>query len=387
MTKSTTVAFALLLTLLWAACGDRKKNGSFELSGQLTNTNNETLYLEKLGANQPQVVDSATIDDDGKFSFDNYSPGIGLYRLRHTQQNYALLVLDSTDKVKVRGNLTDLTSSFKAEGSPETDLFQEYNAIARKRDRQLDSLNTIVQTVMEPNKMDAAKMDSITMKMEGPYNRIVEESNQQIIKRIMANSDRFASLMAVQALEPDKYPDAYKALDAGLSRKFPNDPTVKVFHDVVGRVLSTAVGQPAPELRLPSPDGKEIALSDFRGKVVLIDFWASWCGPCRREMPNVVKAYEKYRNKGFEIFGVSLDQEKSRWVEAIAADRITWPQVSDLKHWQSDAARIYNVQAIPYTVLIDREGKILAKNLRGEELDSKLAEVLDPAAQKGTALN
>jgi thiol-disulfide isomerase/thioredoxin len=137
------------------------------------------------------------------------------------------------------------------------------------------------------------------------------------------------------------------------------------------------MGQLSPDIVLPSPDGTEIALSSLRGKVVLVDFWASWCGPCRKEMPNVVKAYAKFKSKGFEIYGVSLDQDKDRWVEAIAKDGITWPQVSELKQWESQVVKQFNIQGIPYTLLLDRDGKILAKNLRGEELEAKLAEVLN----------
>jgi thiol-disulfide isomerase/thioredoxin len=371
----------LLPAFLALSCSDGKKNGGFELTGQLSNTNNEKLYLERLASTQPLVVDSAEIDDEGRFSFESYTPAIGFYRVRQNQQNFAMLVLDSNDKVKITGNLADLGNSYKVEGSGETSLFLEYNNIARRRDQQLDSMNNIVQNAMEPNKNDTRKMDSITAQLEGPYNRIVESSNQALVSKIMANTDKYSSIMAIQALEPDKYPEVYKALNDGLGRKFPYDPNVKVFQDVVKRVLSLGIGQTAPEIGLPSPGGEVIYLSQFRGKVVLIDFWASWCGPCRREMPTVVKAYEKYKNKGFEIFGVSLDQDKNRWVEAIASDKITWPQVSDLKNWQSDAARAYNVQSIPYTVLLDREGRILAKNLRGEELDRKLAEVLSKPAQ------
>jgi peroxiredoxin len=182
--------------------------------------------------------------------------------------------------------------------------------------------------------------------------------------------------MAIQALDPDKYSELYKSLDAGLSKKFPNDKNVIMFHEVVERMLSTNVGQFAPEISLPSPEGKEIALSSLKGKLVLIDFWASWCGPCRKEMPNVIKIYSKFKNKGFEIYGVSLDQDKEKWMEAITKDGINWPQVSDLKYWDNVAARIYNVQGIPYTVLIDKDGKIIAKNLRGQELEKKIAEVL-----------
>jgi peroxiredoxin len=229
---------------------------------------------------------------------------------------------------------------------------------------------------METNKMDARKMDSVSRIFEGPYNAIVSSSNRKLIEKIDKNSDKYASLMAIQALEPDKYSDVYRNLDAGLGKKYPNDKNVKLFHDVVQSMMATTVGQPAPDINLPSPEGKEIALSSLRGKVVLIDFWASWCGPCRKEMPNVVKAYSKFKARGFEIYGVSLDQDKSRWIEAIEKDGITWPQVSDLKQWSSEVVRQYNIQGIPFTILLDKEGKILAKNLRGPELEQKLAEVL-----------
>jgi peroxiredoxin len=225
--------------------------------------------------------------------------------------------------------------------------------------------------------MDATKMDSVSKVFEEPYNRIVDAANAQMIAKLEQNTSMYSSLMAIQALEPDKYSDIYKAVDAGLTKKYPNDKNVRMFHDLVKSMMATMIGQDAPDISLPSVNGEELSLSSLKGKVVLIDFWASWCGPCRKEMPNVVKAYAKFKDKGFEIFGVSLDQDKARWEEAIAKDGITWPQVSDLKQWSSSVVRLYNIQGIPYTVLIDRQGKILAKNLRGPELESKLLEVLN----------
>ena len=145
---------------------------------------------------------------------------------------------------------------------------------------------------------------------------------------------------------------------------------------MVSKTEAIKVGNEAPELILPMPNDKDLALSSLRGKVVLIDFWASWCAPCRKELPNVKRAYEKYKSKGFEILGVSLDKDRSAWLEAVSKEGLTWPQVSDLKFWQSEACQIYAVQSIPYTVLIDKEGKIIATDLRGADLDKKLAEVL-----------
>jgi len=137
----------------------------------------------------------------------------------------------------------------------------------------------------------------------------------------------------------------------------------------------TSQGAVAPEISLNTPDGDVLKLSDLKGKYVLVDFWASWCKPCRRENPNVVKAYNKYKDKGFEILGVSLDRDRARWLQAIEADGLTWKHVSDLKYFQCEAAVTYGVSAIPFTVLVDREGKIIAQNLRGPSLERKLEEL------------
>jgi len=139
---------------------------------------------------------------------------------------------------------------------------------------------------------------------------------------------------------------------------------------------SLIVGAEAPDFKQLTPEGKEMSLKDLRGKVVLLDFWASWCGPCRKENPNVVKMYKKYQEKGFDILGVSLDKTKDRWLKAIKQDGLTWHHVSDLRGWSNSAARIYNVTSIPQTILLDKDGKIIARNLRGASLERKLEELL-----------
>ena len=143
----------------------------------------------------------------------------------------------------------------------------------------------------------------------------------------------------------------------------------------IEKTKAFTIGGEAPDFSQPSPEGEEIRLSDFRGKWVLVDFWASWCGPCRKENPNVVAMYNKYKDKGFEILGVSLDKTKDRWVNAIAKDKLTWPQISDLKGWRNEVAQLYGVRSIPHTILLDQEGKIVARNLRGRSLEEKLEEI------------
>lgn len=363
--------------MLLASCSNDKKNGSFELKGTFTNSNGEMIYLEKLTNTKQINVDSAVIDEKGNFEFSNYVPKIGFYRVKVDQRNFAMLVLDSSDKVMLTGDLKDLGNTYKVEGSAETKLFIEYNNLAKQRDIRLDSLNKAFQSLMEASRMDAKRMDSLSKMFENPYNAIVNSSSEILISKLKENLGMYSSIMAIQSLEPDKYLEIYKQLDKGLELKYPNDANVKMFHAMVEKMSAVGIGQLAPDITLSNPEGKEITLSSLRGKVVLVDFWASWCGPCRKEMPNVVKAYAKFKSKGFEIYGVSLDQEKDRWLEAIAKDGITWPQVSDLKQWQSEVVPLYSIQSIPYTILLDKEGKILAKNLRGEDLEKKLAEVLN----------
>lgn len=365
------------------SCKDTKNTSGFELKGSLQNAKGESIYLEKLSQSGTVLVDSGLIDEKGEFLLNNYDPSVGFYRLRINNANFAMLVLDSAQKITIKGDARDLGNTFSAEGSPDTKLFLEYNLLAQHQKRRTDSLENIFRTAIITQKMDSLKADSLSKQLEKPYEQMIAEYSALIAKKISENTGSFASIMAIQQLKPEDYMDVYKALDKGLQQKYPNNKDVQSFHGMVqqtqmmvARAEATKVGNEAPELLLPMPNDKELALSSLRGKVVLIDFWASWCGPCRKEMPNVKRVYDKYKSKGFEIYGVSLDKDRDKWLEAIEKDGLKWPQVSDLKWWQSEGAQTYAVQSIPYTVLISKEGKIIATGLRGAELESKLAEIL-----------
>jgi thiol-disulfide isomerase/thioredoxin len=371
---------AIIAITAFASCKHENKSG-FELKGTFTDSKGEMIFLEKLTTPQPVLVDSVILDENGNFEFTNYTPKIGFYRIKTSPQNFAMLVLDSGDKVTVTGSIKDLGNTYKVTGSKETALFMEYSELQKQQTTQMDSLNQAFRGIMQTIKMDSLKMDSLSKVFQGPYEAIMAKHTGKIAEKIKANTSMYASIMAIQGLEPEQYSDLYVALDKGLTAKYPNDKTVRTLHEVISKMLATTTGQDAPEINLPTPAGSLLALSSLRGKVVLIDFWASWCGPCRREMPNVVKAYNKYKDKGFEILGVSLDQDKAAWVEAIKKDGITWPQVSDLKYWQSEVVPMYSIQGIPYTVLVDKEGKILAKGLRGAELETAIEKALTATAK------
>lgn len=388
--KKTILSVLSIVTLY--SCTNTPKT-SFEMKGTLSNSKGETIYLEKLEQKGITAVDSSTLNDKGEFLMNQFEPSVGFYRIRISNSNFAMLVLDSAQKVTITGDTRDLGKTYKVEGSPDTKLFMEYNALAQNQKMRTDSLGNIIndtvvaiRTRTQKERLsvaDSLRVLALSESLQKPYESLMSSYSQVVAKKIGDNTSSFASIMAIQQLRPEEYYESYKLLANGLSKKYPNNADVKSFVGMVQQTeamlagkKATTAGAEAPELILPSTNDKEIALSSLRGKVVLIDFWASWCGPCRKELPNVKRAYEKFKNKGFEIYGVSLDKDRDDWLKAIADEGLTWPQVSDLKFWESEAVRIYGIQSIPYTVLIDKEGKIIATDLRGENLEKKLKEVL-----------
>lgn len=206
----------------------------------------------------------------------------------------------------------------------------------------------------------------------------IRKSHDQVAALLMEQPASLGVINFLQnnnVMDRDRYLHVY--IDAAKKAKdaWPELAQTKEFVGSVEKMKVTAVGQPAPEIALPDTTGQVVKLSSMKGKYVLVDFWAKWCGPCRQENPNVVRAFHKYKDKGFTVFGVSLDRSKEDWIRAIHEDQLAWTHVSDLKYWQSEAAKTYNITGIPFSLLLDPNGVIIAKNLRGPALDKKLAEI------------
>ena len=220
-------------------------------------------------------------------------------------------------------------------------------------------------------------ISGIVQQYQTMFNRESEKNNKKLQDLLLANKDDIAVLMFLDNFPREKYAALHNEVVMALHEKYPDHQLVKEKYAVeTSPATATSIGAIAPDLAFPDPDGNIRKLSDLRGKVVLLDFWASWCRPCRGENPHVVAMYQKYHDKGFEVFSVSLDRDKESWKRAIAADGLVWPNhVSDLKYWSSEAARTYGVSSIPSMFLLDQNGRIIAKNLRGEALSNALKQL------------
>lgn len=368
----------LSVALLLASCGskDAAKSGSFSLKGTLTNAvGGEMLYLEELSPTKKILLDSAKVDEKGNFEFTHASPPAGFYRMKVNEANFAMLVLDSTQKINLTADFKDIGNTYKVEGSPDTKVFFSFNELGKDMETRTDSLKRSFQAVAGTIKMDSIRMDSLNKVFEPVYMKMVEQHQARVADIVSKNSSSLACLVGIQQLDPDKYLDVYKKVYADLSARFPGNKYLEKVKQDIDSFSKLASGSTAPDFTFDTPDGKKLSLSSLKGKVLLVDFWASWCAPCRKENPNVARMYKKYHDKGFDVLGVSLDDSKEKWVEAIKKDGLMWHHVSDLQGWRSEACRLYGIESIPFAILLDKDGKIIGKNLRGALLEQKLAEI------------
>ncbi len=360
-----------LLIVLLSACGEKQVMVDNSVSGNITNMNEgDKIYLDYLTPQQLYTKDSATIDENGNYSFAYKVETLGYYRLRINNLNFVNLVLDVGETPVLNGDGNNLMDTYTVEGSIETNRFIKFQKAYKLNTWQQDSIGRVYQA--NPNdqslfiQLQQAKFGAIA-KMNNTYTTLINE-----------NPGSLVSLAAVQQLDPKASPDLYEKVDEALAQTMKDNPWFTDFHRKVESMVNLFVGDPAPEFTLNNIDGNPVALSSLKGKIVLIDFWASWCKPCRAENPNVVKAYNKYKSKGFDVMSVSLDKDKNRWLAAIEQDNLSWKNhVSDLKAWGSVVVPMYGIEGIPFTLLIDKDGIILGKNLRGEDLEKKLAEVFN----------
>lgn len=356
------------------------QNGA-SVSGNIINSDGEMVVLEKLTSTEVQPVDSVQIKQNGDFKVSTGElTEAGFYRLRINQNNFVILLLDKGEKAEVSGNALDFYKSYEIIGSEGSSKLRSLDQTLRADYEKTDSLRKSFQAYQQAGH---PRLDSISLAIDAEFQEHQKRKRDFVVSFINENPGSLVALSAVQALNPDTDIEMFEKVAKDLMATYPESDYVKKFNMQLIDLRTqkqaaerTNIGSLAPEIAVTTPEGTPIKLSDFKGKVTLIDFWASWCKPCRMENPNVVKVYNRFKNKGFEIFGVSLDQDAAQWKAAIAQDGLTWKHGSELKFWQSSFVPTYNLDGIPMAYLVDAEGIIIAKGLRGEELEQKLEEIL-----------
>ena len=266
---------------------------------------------------------------------------------------------------------SDLASAVVKGSKAQDDLFQ-YNIEQNPYSAKINEINIEAQRLSS----SGISADSIGQLFRIPFRDANRALTDFQLKFIQKNSSAFISLLLIPniARSTNNYIEADSLL-ASLQDNIESSATAKTIREYIISQKKTSVGALAPDFRLADTAGKKIALSALKGKYVLLDFWAAWCGPCRQENPNVVQAFKTYKNDGFTVFGVSLDKEKKSWLKAIHDDNLQWQHVSDLKFWASEAAILYGITSIPRNFLLDPRGKIIGRDLRGQDLLDKLEEL------------
>ena len=336
-------------------------------------------YFDRFENNRPIRVDSVKLNDDGKGTIRVPALPLDFYRIAVGQEQI-IIAVDSAESLNIEAKMGELNKPTTISGSAHTDALYEFYMKSTAFDEERERLRTAIS-----GSNDTALI--------GKFNAMNTRFYEECKTFVQAHESSPVALTALGKLNMQQELPLFKQVRESLRKTMPRSGFFAMFRDQVDRLEQQEIaikmqeeeqkrlsyllpiGTEAPEIRQQTPDGKTVALSELRGKVVLIDFWAGSCRPCRIENPNVKKVYNKYASKGFEILGVSLDRDHASWVKAIKDDGLPWKHVSDLGFWNNAAAQEYGVSSIPFTVLIDREGRIIEKGLRGDELDGRLKEL------------
>ncbi len=361
------LSYLLAVAFLMAACSSEPH---YVIKGKIEGSDTITFYLQKRESGKMISIDSA-ISDKGNFTMKGGKVDFPqmMYLLAGTTRKRAQFFIENSE-MTITGTLDSL---FKAivTGSKTEDEYQSFILSNKPLSSRYSIAYTEYQSANRAG--DTAKtaeiekqLDALQKEMTNLQKTFVKSNPASYVTPTMLSS------MAYE-MEPNEIEAAINELDTAVAAT----PLMKSLKERVQVMKAVAVGQKAPDFTMNDVDGNPVALSSkFGAKLLLVDFWAAWCGPCRQENPNVVKVYTEFNKKGFDVYGVSLDQEKEEWIKAIADDKLTWTHVSDLQYWASAAAKMYAVNAIPANFLLDESGTIIGRNLRGEDLYNKVNEIL-----------
>ncbi|MEK0422262.1 MAG: hypothetical protein RLZ95_172 [Bacteroidota bacterium] len=381
MKSKNIILFIAICILGLIGCSEKNTEARYAITGSIQNAGNQKLILQELkfDGGASVTLDTITLKDDGKFSFSFLAKQEGLYRLaieNEYENGFEVLVINDEKNIQVNADPNNF-ESYVIKGSKASETLNQFLKTYRTKDelffatvdklQQLQKTNGDAATIDQLQKEQLAKINDINKYVQ---KALTENENPIVLQYILG-----VSLRSMETTEVLAYAKAAaEKTKSELLFKFVTTLTNQIQANTKSTPIS--IGQAAPEIAMADPNGKITTLSSLKGKYVLVDFWASWCGPCRNENPNVVIAFEKYKNKKFTILGVSLDDDKAAWQEAIRADKLNWQHISDLKKWESTVVSTYQFQGIPFNVLLDTNGIIIAKDLRGQALQDTLASIL-----------
>jgi peroxiredoxin len=371
--KSTLPALCSLILILNGGIGFAQESplsGSLVIKGKITGLNVGTVSVTTEVFSQKKTFDAAIVQ--GRFEVKITQPSPTLYSLLIKEDPTGRLLFFADNGIlQIDGVKGDLANA-KVSGSISNKEFNQYNAMVQDYDSRLGNIQQVADELDQAGKL-LPKKDSLV----NLYMATMEQKDEAIKLWIKIHPKSFVSpLVMILNYGNDGDPVMMRPLFDGFTASVKQSYYGNFMESVLARKEGLNIGKPAPLFSQADPQGKPIALASFKGKYVLIDFWASWCGPCRQENPNIVRTYQKFKDKNFEILGVSLDQDKTKWLKAIQDDQLTWAQVSDLKYWRNEVAVQYGVQSIPANFLLDKQGKIIAKGLRGSDLEQTLEKLL-----------
>jgi len=359
--------FFPLIAIAIAACSSEPH---YVINGKINGADSVTFLLQKIEAGKIVTIDSA-FSSKGSFTMKGGAikyPDLVLLSARNTRMRTQFF-LENTE-ITITGKLDSLYGA-TITGSKTQD---EYKNFVNSLNAFNDKYNTIYNDYqMAEQTGDTAKAAQLMKEIE----KGEKEMTQMQKDFVKNNPSSFAAPQILSGLTYDMEGTEIESYINAMDTAVANTETIKNLKTRVEKMKAVAIGQKAPDFTLNDPEGNPVSLySKVGAKLLLVDFWAAWCGPCRQENPNVVKVYDEYKKKGFDVFGVSLDRTKDDWVKAIANDKLAWTHVSDLQYWNSAAAQMYGVSAIPANFLLDEKGVIIGRNLRGEVLYNKVKEVL-----------